>query len=176
MTTDVKASAGEASGGRPGPRDERPANKRSVARLAAVQALYQMDVTGLPADHVAKEFELYRLPQGIEGEELREADIGWFRAVLSGVVASQRTIDRTVDTTLAEGWPLTRIDLTLRAVLRAGVYELGERKEVPARVVISEYVEVAKAFFSQDEPKIANAVLDRIARRMRPAEFAGARS
>ena len=175
MTTDLvkAASAGEGGGERRRPRARRPANKRSVARLAAVQALYQMDVTGRPADDVAKEFELFRLAQEIDGERLGDVDIPWFRSVLAGVVERQRAIDGRIDAALAEGWPLRRIDLTLRAVLRAGVFELGERPEVPARVAINEYVEVAKAFFSEDEPKIVNAVLDRIARDLRPEEFAG---
>lgn len=152
----------------------RPANKRAVARLAAVQALYQMDVTGSRAADIVKEFEHYRLKQDVEGETLRAADLNWFDGLVTGVVEHQRAIDRAVDAVLKEGWPLRRIDLTLRALLRAGAFELLYRDEVPVRVVISEYVEVAKAFFGEDEPRLVNGVLDRIARKARPQEMAAA--
>ncbi|WP_420392128.1 transcription antitermination factor NusB [Acuticoccus sp.] len=146
---------------------QKPANKRAVARLAAVQALYQMDVTGSGARDIVKEFELFRLKQDIDGEELRAIDMNWFDGIVTGVVAHQRRIDTAVDDALKEGWPLRRIDLTLRAVLRAGTFELMMREDVPVRVVISEYVEVAKAFFGEDEPRLANGVLDAIARHVR---------
>ncbi|ORE96496.1 transcription antitermination factor NusB [Acuticoccus yangtzensis] len=151
----------------------RPANKRAVARLAAVQALYQMDVTGSGARDIVKEFELFRLKQDMDGEELRAIDMNWFDGIVSGVVAHQRAIDKAVDETLKEGWPLHRIDLTLRAVLRAGTFELMHREDVPMRVVVSEYVEVAKAFFGGDEPKLTNGVLDAIARQVRPEQVNG---
>lgn len=152
----------------------KPANKRAVARLAAVQALYQMDVTGAGARDIIKEFELYRLRQDVEGEELRAIDLAWFEAIVGGVVQNQREIDSGIDRALKEGWPLRRIDLTLRAVLRAGAYETMKRADVPVRVAISEYVEVAKAFFNEDEPRLVNGVLDRLGRLARPAEFAEA--
>ncbi|WP_245943839.1 transcription antitermination factor NusB [Acuticoccus kandeliae] len=151
----------------------KPANKRAVARLAAVQALYQMDVTGSGARDIVKEFELFRLSQDVEGQTLRAIDLNWFDGIVTGVVAHQRDIDGSIDRALKEGWPLRRIDLTLRAALRAGVFELMHREEVPVRVVITEYVEVAKAFFSEDEPRLVNGVLDKIARAVRPKEFAG---
>ncbi|MBJ3778173.1 transcription antitermination factor NusB [Acuticoccus mangrovi] len=150
----------------------KPANKRAVARLAAVQALYQMDVTGAGARDIIKEFELFRLRQEVEGETLRAIDLNWFEATVSGVVAHQRKIDSAVDETLKAGWPLNRIDLTLRAVLRAGAFELLFREDVPVRAIIAEYVEVAKAFFGEDEPRLVNGVLDTIARRVRPSEVA----
>jgi len=152
----------------------RPANKRAVARLAAVQALYQMDVTGAGARDIVKEFELFRLRQDVEGRELRAVDLQWFDGLVSGVVSSQREVDGAVNDALKDGWPLARIDLTLRALLRAGVFELMKRPDVPARVVITEYVEVAKAFFTGDEPRLANGVLDRLARRLRPEDFTAA--
>ncbi len=152
----------------------KPANKRAVARLAAVQALYQMDVTGAGARDIIKEFELYRLRQDVEGEELRAIDLQWFEAIVAGVVQNQREIDGGIDGALKDGWPLRRIDLTLRAVLRAGAYEAMKRADVPVRVAISEYVEVAKAFFNEDEPRLVNGVLDKVARLARPAEFADA--
>lgn len=151
---------------------QKPANKRAVARLAAVQALYQMEVTGGGARDIVKEFELFRLRQDVDGEMLRAIDHNWFDALVSGVVEHQRPIDVAIDDALKVGWPLARIDVTLRALLRAGVFELMHRPEVPVRVVISEYVEVAKAFFGGDEPRLANGVLDRIGRAVRPDDFA----
>lgn len=149
----------------------RPANKRGSARLAAVQALYQMDIAGSELGDVLAEFEAFRLGKEIDGLEFREADPAWFRDVVTGVVREQRDIDPRIHKALAEGWPLKRIDVTLRAVLRAGTYELLARKEVPARVIISEYIDVAKAFFVEDEPRIVNGVLDRLAHELRAAEF-----
>lgn len=158
-------------------RAERPvskANKRGAARLAAVQALYQMDVAGSDLASTLDEFEAHRLGGDIEGDRLIGADVPFFRDLVSGVVKLQRRVDTDIDAALEKGWPLKRIDLTLRAVLRAGVYELLERRDVPPRVVISEYVDIAKAFFEGgDEPGIVNAILDSIARRDRAKELAG---
>ena len=152
----------------------RPANQRSVARLGAVQALYQMDAGGTPLPAVIGEFEAHRLGSELEGERLRPADRPFFRALVSGVVQEQRRIDPIIDAALPPTWPLTRIDLTLRAILRCGVFELLSRRDVPARVVITEYVDVANAFFSADEPGLVNGVLDRVARDTRPEEFSKA--
>lgn len=156
---------------RPVPREQKPANQRSLARLAAVQALYQMEIAGTDLADVVAEFELFRLGKEIDGEQYRDADAAWFRDLMSGVVAEQRVIDPMIHSTLMDGWPLRRVDSILRATLRAGVYELIRRADVPARVVITEYVEVARAFFEEDEPRIVNGVLDRIAHELRPAEF-----
>lgn len=150
----------------------RPANQRGVARLAAVQALYQLEITRAPVSDVIAEFELFRLKQEIEGAHWRDIDFSWFRQIVAGVVADQREIDPKVNAALAADWPLKRVDATLRAILRSGVYELLRRLDVPARVVITEYVEVAKAFFEEDEPRIVNGVLDRIGRELRPSEMA----
>ncbi|WP_333825526.1 transcription antitermination factor NusB [Pinisolibacter sp.] len=155
------------------PRDVKPANKRGAARLAAVQALYQMEIAGTELGDVVAEFENFRLGREIDGDTYREADPEFFREIVAGVVAYQRDIDPRVDTTLVEGWPLKRIDVTLREILRAGSFELLKRKDIPARVVIAEYVDVAKAFFGEDEPRIVNAVLDKIARTLRTTEFEG---
>lgn len=154
-------------------REIKPANKRGAARLAAVQALYQMEIGGAELGDVVTEFETFRLGQELDGEEYREADPIFFRDIVSGVVAEQRQIDPRVHQALVEDWPLKRIDTTLREILRAGSWELLKRKDIPAKVVITEYVDVAKAFFVEEEPKIVNGVLDKIARQLRPKEFEG---
>jgi len=155
------------------PREIKPANKRGVARLAAVQALYQMEIGGGELADVVTEFEEFRLGQEIDGDEYREADSSFFRDIVAGVVAEQRVIDPRVNKALVEDWPLKRIDVTLREILRAGAWELLKRKDIPARVVISEYIDVAKAFFVEEEPKIVNGVLDKIAHELRVKEFEG---
>ena len=143
----------------------RPANKRGAARLAAVQALYQMDVVGTGILEVVAEYEEYRLGKEVDGAQYLDADPQWFRAIVSGVVTEQKRLDPLIHDSLTDDWPLSRLDSTLRAVLRAGAYELVVRTDVPPSVAISEYVDIAKAFFSEDEPKLVNAVLDRIAKR-----------
>lgn len=145
----------------------RAANKRGAARLAAVQALYQMDVAGSGLLETTAEYESFRLGKEIDGDLYREADPQWFRAILSGVVENQKSVDPIIREALLDDWPLSRIDSILRAILRAGTYELAHRKDVPVAVIVSEYVDIAKAFFEEDEPKLVNAVLDRLARRLR---------
>lgn len=147
------------------------ANQRGAARFSAVQALYQMDVGGATLPAVVAEFEAHRLGRELEGEQLRPADVDFFRALVGGVVDAQRRIDPIVHDNLPPTWPLTRIDFTLRAIMRCGVFELLERRDVPGKVVITEYVDVAKAFFSADEPGLVNGVLDAVARAVRPGEF-----
>lgn len=148
-------------------RDWRPANKRGAARLAAVQALYQMDVAGSGLLEITAEYESHRLGKEVDGNLYREADPQWFRAILSGVVENQKVVDPVIRQALTEDWPLSRLDSTLRAILRAGVYELMKRKDVPVAVIVSEYVDIAKAFYEDDEPKLVNAVLDRVSLRIR---------
>jgi N utilization substance protein B len=160
----------------PSRRGVKAANQRGAARLGAVQALYQMDVSGAPLPTVVAEFEHHRLGQELEGRQLRQADVVFFKALVAGVVELQRKIDPIIHEALPETWPLTRIDLTLRAILRCGVYELLERRDVPGRVVINEYVDVARAFFDADEPGLVNGVLDRVARQMRAQEFSASAS
>ena len=145
---------------------------RSAARLAAVQALYQMDVTGKGIVEILAEFEAHWIGREIEGAEYKPAEIAYFRNILEGVLADQIAIDREVDTTLSEGWPLKRIEAVMRAILRAGDYELRKRADVPARVIVSEYVDIAGAFFEREEAGMINAVLDALARKTRAAEFA----
>jgi N utilization substance protein B len=157
-----------------GPKDERKANRRGAARLAAVQALYQMDIAGTGLNGILAEFESHWIGREVEGAQYLPAEAAFFRDVVSGVVREQRSLDPLLDEVLAEGWPLKRIETILRAVLRAGAYELGHRTDVPARVVVSEYVDVANAFVDKDETGMINAVLDQIARRFRADEFARA--
>lgn len=140
---------------------------RAAARLGVVQALYQMEMTGGSRASVQAEFEAHRLGAEIDGEAYREADRKHFRDVLKGVVEHQASLDHEIDTMLARDWSMTRIDPTLRALLRAASYEIVHREDIPARAAISEYVDVAKAFFTGDEPKFVNAALDAIARRHR---------
>ena len=145
---------------------------RSAARLAAVQALYQMEVTGTAMQTVRREFESHRLGSEIEeagGAQYHEADLDLFRAILAGVVTDQPRIDRLTDTALVAKWPLGRIDPTLRALFRAAGHELFAHPETPPRVVIGEYLDIAKAFYAEGkEAKFVNAVLDHMAREARP--------
>lgn len=154
---------------RPGREDARLA--RSAARLAAVQALYQMEVAGTDLATVRREFESHRLGAEIDGAQYREADIELFRDVLGGAVHGQVAIDQMTDRALVEKWPLGRIDTTLRALFRAAGHELTARPDIPPKVVIGEYVDVAKAFFSGKEPGFVNGVLDHMAREARPGEM-----
>ncbi|MFH0300916.1 transcription antitermination factor NusB [Bradyrhizobium sp. 31Argb] len=150
---------------------DRKANRRGAARLAAVQALYQMDIAGAGLNDVLAEFESHWLGNEVEGETYLPAEAAFFRDVVSGVVRDQARLDPLIDEALSKGWPLKRIDAILRAVLRAGSYELEHRKDVPGRVVVSEYVDVAHAFVEKDETGMVNAVLDQIARQFRADEF-----
>lgn len=144
---------------------------RSLARIAAVQALYQMDMAGTDLNEVIREFETLRFPATEQAAGAGDTDAQFFADILRGVVRRQRDIDPAIDEQLAAGWRLVRVDSILRAILRGGVFELLERRDVPARVAINEYIEVAHAFFDGDEPKVVNGVLDRLARRLRPKEF-----
>ena len=153
------------------PNDERKANRRGAARLAAVQALYQMDIAGTGLNEILAEFESHWIGREVEGNQYLPAEAAFFRDVVGGVVREQRKLDPLIDGVLAQSWPLKRIEAILRAVLRAGAYELDHRRDVPARVVVSEYVDVAHAFVDRDETGMVNAVLDQIARRLRASEF-----
>lgn len=150
---------------------EARARLRRSARLAAVQALYQMDIAGRGAKSVIREFRDHRFGADGEGPEFVEADEDFFDALVAGVVDRQAVIDPAIEKRLADGWRMQRLDATVRAILRAGGYELFERSDVPARVVIDEYVDVANAFFDGSEPKFINAALDRCAREARPGEL-----
>jgi len=142
---------------------------RSAARLAAVQALYQMDATRIGLDEVIAEFGSYRFGQrnGLgdraEGEVPAEPDETFFADLLRGVVLRQQEVDGLIGGHLPEGWRLSRLDSTLLAILRAGAYELIARKDVPFKVVINEYVEITHAFFAGEEAGLVNGILDRLA-------------
>jgi len=152
-------------------KDPRKANKRGAARLAAVQALYQMDMAGTGLNDILAEFESHWLGREVEGAQYLPAEAAFFRDIVSGVVREQRELDPLIDDALQSGWPLKRIEAVLRAALRAGCYELKARRDVPARVVITEYADVASAFVERDETGMVNAVLDLIARKLRADEF-----
>jgi len=147
---------------------------RSAARLAAVQALYQLefgDGGAVLIAAVVEEFLQHRLGREVEGEQYRRADREHFVEVVQGVHARLAEIDGLIASVLAPGWTLARIGTLQRAILRAGTHELIARPDVPVRVVINEYVDVAHAFFEGDEPAFVNGLLDRLARVLREAEF-----
>ena len=144
---------------------------KSAARLYAVQALFQMEASGQDAPAIQREFEDHRFGAEVDGDELAEGDIDLFRKLVDDAVNWQAKIDQMTDRALVEKWPIARIDPTLRALFRAAGAELAEG-EAPPRVVISEFVDVAKAFFPEGkEPKFVNAVLDHMAREAKPEAF-----
>ena len=145
--------------------------ERAAARLGAVQALYQMDLAGTDVGVTLAQFSSRAMGEDFEAGQCGEADYKFLKEVVDGAVREQKTIDPAVDAILDKGWPLHRLDATVRAILRAGAYELMFMEKVPARVAISQYVDVAGAFFEAEEPKFINGVLDRLARQRRPDEF-----
>ncbi len=145
---------------------------RAGARLAVVQALYDMDISGKGVLDALAEFEAHWIGREIDGVAHPPAETAFFRDLLRGAVEEQRAIDPQIDQALTQGWPLRRIEAVLRAILRAGAYELMFRRDVPARAAISQYVDVAHSFYTGDEPGLVNAVLDRIARQTRADELA----
>ncbi len=145
--------------------------ERAAARLGAVQALYQMDLAGSDVGETLAQFSSRASGDDFEDGQCGEADYKHLREVVDGVVREQKTIDPAVDRILDKAWPLHRLDSTVRAILRAGAYELMFMERVPARVAISEYVDVADAFFEVEEPRFVNGVLDKLARLQRPQEF-----
>jgi len=147
----------------------RPANQRGAARLAAVQALYQMDVGRQSLEDTLSQFSAHMLGREVEGEQYLPADADFFRQIVTGVIKSQLDIDPTIDNALSNDWPVGRIDATLRAILRAAAFELLRRRDIPAGVVITEYVDVAKAFYEDDAPGMVHAVLDAIAKQVASA-------
>ncbi|WP_374280144.1 transcription antitermination factor NusB [Novosphingobium sp.] len=140
---------------------------RAAARLAAVQALYQRDMEGTQLPTLLDEFHRHRLGAEIEGDQYAPAEVAFFDDVVRGVDARRDEIDALLSARLAEGWRLERLDKTMLQVLRAGVWELLARADVPTGTAISEYVDVAHAFFDQREAKFVNGVLDAVAKDVR---------
>lgn len=149
------------------PKKNRVGNARSAARLAAVQALYQRDMSGVPVAVVLSEFHNHRLGVEVEGDLIRDADVDFFNDIVKGVDARDAEIDDLIGRNLAKGWAMDRLDRPLRAILRAGTYELLARPDVPTATIINEYVDVAHAFYEPTESKFANGLLDSVAKQVR---------
>ena len=145
--------------------------RRSTARLAAVQALYQMELSDSPTEDVIDEFLTLRIGREIEGEQYVDADRGHFKWLVRSVTERVTEIDECVGGALDAGWTIGRLGALMRVLLRSATVELLARPDIPARVVMNEYVELAGAFFSRREPAFVNAALDGIARRLRAGEF-----
>jgi N utilization substance protein B len=155
--------------GTPGKSDAR----RRAARLGAVQALYQIEIGGASAEVVRGEFLEQWLDEEIEGLSLGAADREFFDRLVMGISGETEDLDNMLTAVLAEDWPVERLEILLKVILRAGAYELGHWQDVPAPVVISQYVDLAHAFYDGKQPSMANGVLDRLARLLRPEEFGG---
>jgi len=140
---------------------------RAVARLTAVQALYQMEVSGVGVEAVVREFADHRFGADLDGERLADADEALFAEIVRGVVAEQGAIDQAVVRRLAAGWKLERLDATVRAILRAGGFELIYRPDTPSEVIIDEYIDLANAFADTKEAAFVNAALDGLSRDVR---------
>ena len=140
---------------------------RSAARLAAVQALYQIDMEGTPLASLLDEFHRHRLGAEIEGNQYAQAEVAFFDDVVKGVDARRDEIDELLSGRLAEGWRLERLDKTMLQILRAGAWELLARADIPTATVLSEYVDGAHAFFEAREAKFVNGVLDAVAKAVR---------
>ncbi len=145
--------------------------RQSAARLAAVQALYQAELTGAAAETVLTEFLAYRLDEEVDGVSLAAADRGLLELLVRGAGAERDELDDMLAAVLDEDWPVERLETLLRVLLRVGAHELSARPEAPVRVVVSEYVDLAGAFFGGKEPGLVNGVLDRLARALRPEAF-----
>jgi transcription antitermination protein NusB len=155
-----------------GDRQSVTGRRRSVARLGAVQALYQLALNpGLGAEVVIGEFRHHRLGREIDGDVYGEADEALFTDIVRGVAGHREQLDETIAAVLSEEWPLRRLETILRLILEAGAYELAQRPDIPPRVTLSEYVTIAHAFFDGKEPGLANGVLSRLARALRADEL-----
>lgn len=140
---------------------------RAAARLAAVQALYQNEMERPPLANLLDEFHRHRLGAVIEDDQYHEAEVAFFDDVVKGVIARRDEIDAMLSGKLAEGWKIQRLDRTMLQILRAGTYELMARADIPTGTAISEYLDVAHAFFDAKEAKFVNGVLDAVARAVR---------
>ena len=145
---------------------------RSAARLAAVQALYQQEMEEIPVARLLHEFHQHRLGQRIDGAQYAEAEVDFFDDLVSGADARSEEIDRLIADKLGAGWSLARLDKPMKAILRAGAYELAARADVPTASVISEYVDVAKAFYDSRETGFVNGLLDALAKEVRAGNSA----
>ncbi|KRA83863.1 transcription antitermination factor NusB [Altererythrobacter sp. Root672] len=137
---------------------------RSAARLAAVQALYQRQMENTPLARLLDEFHQHRLGAEIEEEQYIQAEVEFFDDLVSGAIAREEEIDTLIGSKLAEGWSVQRLDKTMLQILRVGAYELLARADIPTGAAISEYVDVAHAFFDAREAKFVNGVLDAVAK------------
>ncbi len=137
---------------------------RSVARLAAVQALYQREMESVPVPTLLHEFHHHRLGATIDEVEYADAEVDFFDDLVKGVSARADELDERIAAKLASGWTLARLDKPMRQILRAGTYELVARADVPVATIISEYVDVAKAFYDQRESGFVNGLLDAVAK------------
>ena len=145
--------------------------RKSAARLYAVQALFQMEASGTGIDKIIQEFETHRFGADLDGDQFEEGDPEHFRTIVENALSHQARIDQLTDKALVDNWPIDRIDPTIRALFRASASELISM-DTPPKVVINEYVEIARAFFPTGrEPKFSNAVLDYMARDLRPEGF-----
>ena len=154
----------------------RPMARHSAARLAAVQALYQIEVTSTAAGAVVEEFSRHRLGKSQDGETPAKADAALFGEIVRGVAARKAELDGMIGAALGPERPTERLEIIMACILRAGVYELLARPGAPARAVITEYVKLSLGFFAGNEPKLVNGILDRIARTLRPGEFGNERA
>ncbi len=145
---------------------------RSTARLAAVQALYQMEISTGDVEQVIAEFAGHRLDETVDGVDLVKPDRVLFADLVRGAARHRRDLDDMIAAVLVEDWTVERLETLLACILRAGAHELADRPDVPARVVISEYVDLADAFYGDKETGLVNGVLDRLARELRPDELA----
>ena len=143
------------------------ARSRSAARLAAVQALYQQEMEGTKVASLLHEFHHHRLGATIDGVEYADAEVDFFDDLVKGVDARRGELDALISANLAKDWSLTRLDKPMKAILRAGAYELSARADVPTGSVISEYVDVAKAFYDSRETGFVNGLLDAVAKEVR---------
>ena len=141
---------------------------RSAARLAAVQALYQQEMEAIPVARLLHEFHHHRLGATIDGVEYADAEVDFFDDLVKGADARGAELDALIAGRLAAGWSLARLDKPMKAILRAGAYELAARADVPTATVISEYVDVAKAFYDSRETGFVNGLLDAVAKEVRP--------
>lgn len=168
-----RSSGGHPSGGQPsGERRSGGGRRRSVARLGAIQALYQLALNpGRGVEVAIGEFLHHRLGREIDGDLYGEADEPLFAEIVRGVNEHRERLDETIAAALSEEWPLRRLETILRLILEAGAYELTHRPDIPPRVTLAEYVAIAHAFFDGKEPALANGVLNHLARALRSEEL-----